>query len=200
MAKSCKTIEKMKHHCKSLLLACLTVAAVGCEPAYQVGDLYNQEGKTGIVFCVSDGGHHGKIVSLHETKAYWQTGRGIAAVGAQDNENGLANMQIIAQQPNWEQRYPAFAWCAEQGEGWYLPSIGEIEQIRKEHETVNESLRNAGGTPFFDPDQGVSHYYWSSTEGGDYVAYGCYIYDQRQTAPSRETKCYTQWVRAVAAF
>jgi hypothetical protein len=36
---------------------------------YSVGDYYNENGKEGVVFEVSDGGRHGKIVSLNQTKA-----------------------------------------------------------------------------------------------------------------------------------
>ena len=38
---------------------------------YKVGDLYNVKGKQGVVFEVSDGDLHGKIVSLDETSTCW---------------------------------------------------------------------------------------------------------------------------------
>ena len=40
---------------------------------YNVGDLYNENGKQGVVFEVSDGGRHGKIVSLDEAEAVWDS-------------------------------------------------------------------------------------------------------------------------------
>ena len=38
---------------------------------YKVGDLYNENGKKGIVFEVDASGEHGKILSLEETKCDW---------------------------------------------------------------------------------------------------------------------------------
>ena len=38
---------------------------------YKVGDLYDENGKQGVVFEVTDDGRHGKIVSLYETDADW---------------------------------------------------------------------------------------------------------------------------------
>ncbi len=40
---------------------------------YSIGDYYNENGKRGVVFEVWDGGRHGKIVSLDETKAPWDS-------------------------------------------------------------------------------------------------------------------------------
>ncbi|MBP3547654.1 MAG: serine/threonine protein kinase, partial [Alistipes sp.] len=40
---------------------------------YNVGDYYNENGKEGIVFEVWDDGRHGKIVSLDEIKAPWDS-------------------------------------------------------------------------------------------------------------------------------
>ncbi len=42
---------------------------------YSVGDYYNENGKEGVVFEVSDGGRHGKIVSLDETEATWDSAK-----------------------------------------------------------------------------------------------------------------------------
>ncbi|MBR2428411.1 MAG: hypothetical protein IKB15_00325, partial [Alistipes sp.] len=38
---------------------------------YKIGDYYNENDKQGVVFEVWDGGRHGKIVSLDETRATW---------------------------------------------------------------------------------------------------------------------------------
>ena len=38
---------------------------------YKVGDLYNENGKKGVVFEVDVSGEHGKILSLEETKCDW---------------------------------------------------------------------------------------------------------------------------------
>ncbi len=45
------------------------------ETKYSVGDYYNENGKEGVVFEVSYGGRHGKIVSLDETEATWNSAK-----------------------------------------------------------------------------------------------------------------------------
>lgn len=47
----------------------------GNNGVYKVGYYYNRNGKQGVVFEVSDGGRHGKIVSLKETKLNWEDAR-----------------------------------------------------------------------------------------------------------------------------
>lgn len=47
----------------------------GNNGVYEVGYYYNRNGKQGVVFEVSDGGRHGKIVSLKETKLNWEKAR-----------------------------------------------------------------------------------------------------------------------------
>ncbi len=40
---------------------------------YKFGDYYNENGKQGVVFEVTDNGRHGMIVSLNETRATWNS-------------------------------------------------------------------------------------------------------------------------------
>lgn len=47
----------------------------GNNGVYEVGYYYNRNGKQGVVFEVSDGGRHGKIVSLKEAKLEWEAAR-----------------------------------------------------------------------------------------------------------------------------
>lgn len=138
---------------KCLLYVCLA-ALVGCGTKYSVGDYYEVEGVRGVVFSVTDGGRHGKILSLDETSLPWQTGRGINVVGAADQADGAANLEVIKSQPDWQERFPAFAWCVEQGEGWYLPAVNEMAEINASHEAVNAALVAAQATPL-------------ETQGGD---------------------------------
>jgi hypothetical protein len=39
---------------------------------YKVGDLYNKDGKVGIVFKTSAGGKRAKIISVQQTRATWE--------------------------------------------------------------------------------------------------------------------------------
>lgn len=181
---------------KCLLYVCLA-ALVGCGTKYSVGDYYEVEGVRGVVFSVTEGGRHGKILSLDETSLPWQTGRGINVVGAADQADGAANLEVIKSQPDWQERFPAFAWCVEQGEGWYLPAVNEMAEINANHEAVNAALVAAQATPL--ETQGVTFLYWSSTETGKYGASGAWLYS-KEFKPSDEIKNYSQHVRAVRAF
>ncbi len=49
----------------------MVAQGLGRDGVYQIGDYYNVNGKEGVVFEVSDGGRHGKIVSLDETDRNW---------------------------------------------------------------------------------------------------------------------------------
>ena len=110
---------------------------------YAVGDLYNNNGNIGIVFEVDETGMHGKIVGLNQSAMYWATeGNNNILVGASSTIDGELNMAAIKLIKDWRKKFPAFAWCADQGEGWYLPAIEELQTIfaTSTFEVVNLSL------------------------------------------------------------
>lgn len=135
---------------KRLLLILLPlVVACGCdkndETYYAVGDIYSHDGKVGIVVSVSQNGLHGKIVSTDETEeCLWSVEE--VVTGANDEDDGMNNMKIIRSVDGWREKYPAFAWCADKGEDWYLPAINELRTIRDAKIVA------------------LSEKYWSSTE------------------------------------
>ena len=121
---------------------------------YQVGDYYSENGKRGLVFQVSEDGYSGKIVSLNLGREEWCTVENIPGVGAFSELNGAENMEAIKQIPDWQTKFPAFKWCADQGEGWYLPAKEELLTIVRNKALLNLEL----SYPLFDKQ-------WSSTEG-----------------------------------
>ena len=129
---------------------------------YKVGDYYNDGTKEGIVFEVYDGGWHGKIVSLDYSKEQWAVDAVCAnATGATAMAGGMSNMNKIKKLPNWKQNYPAFAWCASLGNGWYLPAKDELLLIYQNRDAINRSLNRQGY-------EGLANsVYWSSTEYKD---------------------------------
>ena len=114
----------------------------------------------------------------------------------------MAKVKAIS---GWRDKYPAFKWCADLGEGWYLPSIEELKAF-----TINDTVRNAvsrtlkakGGEAIY--NKGDSYkWYWSSTESSekhhDYFC-ACYVY-MYLGAPYDDTdKREDLSVRAVSAF
>lgn len=121
---------------------------------YAVGDYYNENGKEGIVFEVDTMGRHGKIMALWDLpeKLAWATREGYLddRIGTADRENGLKNLHIIQQIPNWQQKYPAFAGCAALGEGWYLPARDELKEIYDNRKNLSKSAALYGGDYLLD--------------------------------------------------
>jgi hypothetical protein len=153
---------------------------------YALGDCFDEGGVKGIVFSVQDEGRHGLIVSLSElsaslgNKGFW-----LRYVGhdtewnflthAQDMDDGWNNKLKIEDCMNktgltWD-NFPAFQWCNELGDGWYMPSYGELYKLFmcfnagqeygsnfEAKKVFNALLRKAGGKLLSD------EYYRSSTE------------------------------------
>lgn len=152
---------------------------------YKVRDLYDENGKKGVVFEVSADGKHGKIVSLVEDYLQWSKEfKGwTKEIGADSETNGAVNMAVVQRIPNWREKYPAFAWCADLGEGWYLPAIDELEAIYNIRKILN--LRR--------------EFYWSSTEcqALKSCAWGVQVYTGSTLDRTKRSYGY---VRAVSAF
>ena len=152
---------------------------------YAIGELYDVNGVKGVVCQLSEDRRHGLIISLEELYMPWSVFRKpeLRTVGADHRTDGRVNMQTVARyieanNLSWED-FPAFKWCREQGEGWYLPAIDELLTIghnynggsrlhndRRARNAFNGTLKEAGGERM---DRMV--YYFSSTEIDDKNAY-----------------------------
>ena len=146
---------------------------------YAVGDIYDKDGVKGIVVLLQDGGRHGAVMSLDEACLAWsKLHRKVLKEKslATNHSDGMANMLAIEKyiakyNYSWSD-FPAFEWCRNKGEGWYLPAINEIWSAgtmymggtrsasnRKLRKNFNERLKGAGGVPVSD-----IMFYHSSTE------------------------------------
>lgn len=170
-----------------------TVAPTSSVPAapvyaalrYDVGDFYDVDGVQGVVCWVTEDKMHGLILSLDEIYLHWSEfeKNDLRTVGADDMSDGRVNMEKVAAYiavngASWAD-FPAFEWCRDKGEGWYLPSINELLAIgnnfnggtrakfdRKARNRFNETLKTHGGKRM---DRLV--YYFSSTEKDEKMAY-----------------------------
>ena len=154
---------------------------------YEVGDYYPDPDADvsdpdaaaaveGVVFYVDETGQHGKIISLEEgSMLKWNTTG--AADYTDDTADGMVNFQTVMKKDPDFGEYPAFAWCAGLGEGWYIPAIDEVKQMRSawgattaEREAFNAKFTAIGAVPFsssvYVSSKGKeqSAYYYSSTE------------------------------------
>ena len=163
------------------------------ETKYSVGDFYDDGTKQGVVFEVSGDRKHGKIVSLYEERLPWCTEEQYdkdIRVGVTSVEDGKTNTDIVMQRSDCA-KYPAFTWCREQGEEWYLPSRNELKELHEVKDVVNrtltkysfEAINNGGG-------------YWSSTESCEFCAWLVYM----NAGYLNNYKNINYYVRAVSAF
>ena len=127
---------------------------------YAVGDIYNENGTSGVVYKVSSDGHHGMIVHFQETAQAWATVNEIT--NCTNNSYGMINMNTIKQIVNWENKYPAFKWCDNFNtggvSGWYLPALDELNELNTNLTIINAALINYGGAKI------TYDWYCSSTE------------------------------------
>ena len=151
------------------------------EDIYHIGDIYDKNGIKGVVVMLTDGGRHGLIMSLDEACLAWSTlkRKQLKKTNATDSQDGEKNMlaieRYIAENGLSWSDFPAFEWCRNKGEGWYLPSINEIWSAgtmymggsrtasnRRSRKHFNTSVENVGGTPINN-----LMFYYSSTEDKD---------------------------------
>lgn len=178
-----------------------TPAPKPAEKTWKVGDYYNVDGKEGVVFWVDETGKHGKIVSMDQAELQWCTDdeyhkklTGIAT----DSSNGLNNLRSIMKIAAWKDKYPAFAWCADHGDGWYLPAIDELKELLlndEVHSKVNGTLKQKRGSVMY--SKGAYKFYWSSTEYDKCFAWGV---SMRSGDTYRNRRSNNGYVRAVSAF
>ena len=194
-------------------IAQMVALGKGRNGVYQVGDYYNDGTKQGVVFAVSDGGRHGKIVSLVQSNQQWASENNFGSwlkkdipaeqrMGMDDEYNGMNNQRKIQQISGWREKYPAFARCADLGEGWYLPAIEELRQFTLNdavHDAVNRTLEAKGGTKLSDTWE--NNWYWSSTEDPDhYDDSYAWCVSMYNGYTHYDLKYNDRFVRAVFAF
>ena len=178
---------------------------LGRDGKYEVGDYYNRNGREGVVFEVDATGLHGKIVSLKKSDEPLQscTFEGYHSnlhgpIGETSESDGVFNVIHIQKLfKDWEKMFPAFAWCASLGDGWYLPAKDELVKFMEDdsvREKVEQTLKSRGEPLFY----GGANQYWSSTQYSKYQGVSWFYCEGGNFAVLH--KYYALSVRAVAAF
>lgn len=180
-------------------------AVCNFEAPYRVGEYYNQNGKQGVIFELSADGKHGKILSMTQDYVKWaeQGSESKRNIKATNRTDGESNMSRVKSRAGWKSKYPAFKWCAELGEGWYLPAIDELKLFLLDdylYKVVNRALRCHGGELL--KDRGYRSGYWSSTESNymfedECSAYSVNMENAKVTSPLKYISLYA---RAVSKF
>lgn len=100
-----------------------------------LGKVYAEGGvNQGVVFWVNpENPAKGKIISGAATNLKWGDGTAKTYDWAANinTDNGLANQQYVLGLGADATTYPAVYYCKNLGEGWYLPTITEMEQVIK---------------------------------------------------------------------
>ena len=141
---------------------------------YKVGDYYEENGNKGIVFAIETDVYETTwcyVFSLDEADLQWSK----INVDCGYNHGGTGQwMTEDLFNPKYGNQniddYPAFKWCIEHGEGWFMPSTKELQWIwtlisggthKFDSDSVkayNKLLVEKGGMPFNET------YYMSSNE------------------------------------
>lgn len=165
---------------------------------YKIGDIYDDGRKRGVVFEITPDGKHGKIVSLEQKELLWLNSNEMirGSVGTLSKSKGKDNLITIQKYSGWQSKYPAFAWCANLGEDWYLPAIDEFKTFVKNDGSVRK-LVNITLSKLQEYEIDEDGYYWSSTESGQFRALQ-YKLDTYSSSP--EDKQEYHLVRAFSEF
>lgn len=180
-----------------------TVAAVivradtSTKPALGVGIVHN---RSGLAWCTSSAsGYKTNITALvgDKTRGYIDGSNSwdLLVAACEDLKNATAEtIETVAQ------NYPAFNYCRKYGttnnltgdlaEGWYLPTVAELNTIYKNKTVVDASLEKSGGNKFEDS------FYWSCCQapiGNDgarflFFLYGD-IYDDNRDVHNSQFVC-----------
>ncbi len=188
---------------------------------FDLGQIYDRGGVRGIVVKLNEDRTHGLVMSIDQAMLAWSTFRKgeYCVVGANDRMNGEANMEAVARyiaehNLSWD-HFPAFKWCREKGEGWYLPAIDELLTIgnnynggNRQHNNRqcrtrwNENMKTAGGDRL-----DLKRIYYSSSELNAPLAMMAhmsievpYLYNMHEDTPDPIQKYVTFLVRAVHKF
>lgn len=161
---------------------------------YKIGDIVSVKGIKGVVFYTDE--TITKLISIAESdEGLWWSNE-FVATGALSDYNGAENMEKIKALDNWETIYPAFRWCSDLGEGWFLPAKNELVDVFKQALTINSVLEANGYNYISDDD-----FYWSSTDVqflGNETAYAIILNKQwTEGIVVTERKRFNCLVRAV---
>jgi hypothetical protein len=198
------TAQDIQHGCESLAKKLLYVSnylnKMIQNSNNDIGEVLDFPDSTkGVVFYLNEKGQ-GLAVSLNESEEAWDISFRIKDVDSLYNvERGESYFNYNEGQKNTQailsllgNKAQAAYWCGLQGEGWYLPSCGELYvlmSVADENAAFINALRSAGGGE-------IDGWYWSSTERNKEEAWNVKC-GGRSSSEEKEEKVK---VRAIRAF
>lgn len=171
---------------------------------YQIGDWYSENGVEGIVIWTTPDGKHGRIVnkgrfgvSMLKNPPAFFLGPTNVPIGMNDTTNGYANMlalkSFMRQNPQYTiDMFPVQQVIESLGNGWYLPSIKELEYF---HRLRGMDVTYEGNNPEFKGKTVKWHKIFNSVSkkhGGD--KHDCYyqlssteVFDEGKASVTHES-------------
>lgn len=177
---------------KEMLLPVRAFSPFGEKPAkrFTVGEIYNADGITGMIYWVADDDSYARVISLTEQPATW--GPIGTTVGASSLVDGKGNTDAVRAADQSLSSYPAFKTCADKGEGWYLPALNELQSIAENRAQINALLSRHGATFLTDI------YYWTSSEYENDAPNSAYALLMTDATPLASSKSASRMTRPVA--
>ena len=148
------------------------------EGKYEAGMYYNENGVEGVIFAIKEHNNpvagvsviYCYVMSMDEADLEWSTEQ-VELSYANSTWGAWITEDIFSETRDGRDinKYPAFKWCVEHGNGWFLPSQTEMQWMwdavsggthKFENESVaqfNKTLTDNGGEPLNET------FYWSST-------------------------------------
>jgi hypothetical protein len=187
----------------------ISVEAYSPEPAAkpEVGAIYEVNGVQGVIYAINTnkatGITHCYLFSMDEEDLQWSTlYEWCNCISGNGFYNSYDPFDRYGCNVN---NYPAFKWCFDHGEGWFMPSSKELYQIwdfitdgARDFEAPsvakwNKLITDNGGEPFCET------YYWSSNETSeDLVEVIAFMDDSVICLDPKKDNIYT--TRAVYRF
>ena len=174
--------------------------------AYEIGQIYDIDGVNGVCYAIKTDRQSrtwAYFFSMDEADLQWSTENvWCNCISDKGSWNTYDTFD-----PNYSQaeggardinNYPAFKWCMDHGDGWFMPSSDELQWMwdaisegthnfdNPSVAAYNKLLSDNGGMPF------VETYYWSSNETSeDMVELIAFMNDSVVCLEPYKTKPYT---------
>lgn len=137
------------------------VTVTEAKPTYKIGQILDFNGVKGIVYEINETGTSGKALSLDESGVVlWATSSTLYSQNytlAQSEDDGEANCSKLKDLNPSLSYFPAAKWCADLGDGWYLPAVNEGRAWLNLKADLEPLIIENGGKK-------LGGFYWSSTE------------------------------------
>lgn len=170
----------IKAACGDVFAECIVTVETLAEvkPDWEMYEFFDVQGYgQGVVVEVGTG--YIKVLSAQKASLQWAVDTEILTdyYGSKQDKDGRTGSEYLANaEKNNPGNFPAYAWCASLGRGWYMPALGEIMDIigsSQKRSSINAAFTAAG----ISTKVTSSEYVWSNGESEFAPEYEAYLYN-----------------------